>query len=117
MALLLRNAILKIFETKKSQENKGDKMSFLYDYLTGNEFRNCPSMRLPAESIAQIDLMQSNDASTAHVGRLLIVLTEVAWVQIGSSTDSQRNILLWSAESAFAQKLFGSIAKSKLSVR
>jgi len=38
VALLLRNAILKIFETKKSQENKGDKMSFLYDYLTGNEF-------------------------------------------------------------------------------
>ena len=38
VTLLLRNAILKIFETKKSQENKGDKMSFLYDYLTGNEF-------------------------------------------------------------------------------
>jgi hypothetical protein len=38
VALLLRNAILKIYETKKSQDNKGDKMSLLYDYLTGNEF-------------------------------------------------------------------------------
>ncbi len=38
VALLLRNAILKIYETKKSQVNKGDKMTLLYDYLTGNEF-------------------------------------------------------------------------------
>jgi len=38
VALLIRNAILKIFEAKKSQENKGDKMTLLYDYLTGNEF-------------------------------------------------------------------------------
>jgi hypothetical protein len=38
VALLLRNALLKIFDAKKSQENKGDKMTLLYDYLTGNEF-------------------------------------------------------------------------------
>lgn len=38
VALLLRNAILKIFDAKKSQENKGDKMVMLYDYLIGNEF-------------------------------------------------------------------------------
>jgi len=38
VALLLRNAILKIYDTKKSQINKGDKMSFLYDYLISNEF-------------------------------------------------------------------------------
>ena len=38
VALLLRNAILKIHDVKKSQVNKGDKMSFLYDYLTSNEF-------------------------------------------------------------------------------
>ena len=38
VALLLRNAILKIHDAKKSQVNKGDKMSFLYDYLTSNEF-------------------------------------------------------------------------------
>lgn len=38
VALLLRNAILKIADTKKSQENKGDKMVMLYDYLIGSEF-------------------------------------------------------------------------------
>lgn len=39
VAVLLRNAILKFAELKKSQENKGDKMVMLYDYLTGNEFK------------------------------------------------------------------------------
>lgn len=38
VALLLRNALLKIAEAKKSQDNKGDKMHMLYDYLTGSEF-------------------------------------------------------------------------------
>jgi hypothetical protein len=38
VALLLRNAVLKIADTKKSQENRGDKMVMLYDYLIGNEF-------------------------------------------------------------------------------
>jgi len=38
VALLLRNAILKIYEVRKSQDNKGDKMVLLYDYLVGNEF-------------------------------------------------------------------------------
>ncbi len=39
VALLLRNAILKFAELKKSQENKGDKMVMLYDYLIGLEFK------------------------------------------------------------------------------
>lgn len=38
VALLLRNGLLKIFDAKKSQDNKGDKMVMLYDYLTSNEF-------------------------------------------------------------------------------
>ena len=38
VALLLRDAILKISDTKKSQENRGDKMVMLYDYLIGSEF-------------------------------------------------------------------------------
>lgn len=38
LALVLRNAILKIAEARKSQENKGDKMVLLYDYLISNEF-------------------------------------------------------------------------------
>ena len=39
VSYLLRNGIIKIHEAQKSQENKGDKMQMLYDYLTGNEFR------------------------------------------------------------------------------
>ncbi len=38
VAALLRNALLKIADAKKSQENKGDKMVMLYDYLIGSEF-------------------------------------------------------------------------------
>lgn len=38
LAQVLRNAILKIADVKKSQENRGDKMVMLYDYLIGNEF-------------------------------------------------------------------------------
>lgn len=35
---VLRNTILKVFAVTKSQENKGDKMQLLYDYLTSTEF-------------------------------------------------------------------------------
>jgi hypothetical protein len=39
VAVLLRNALIKISDAKKSQENKGEKMTMLYDYLTGAEFK------------------------------------------------------------------------------
>ena len=39
VSYLLRNGIIKIHEAQKGQENKGEKMHMLYDYLTGNEFR------------------------------------------------------------------------------
>ena len=35
----LRNAIIRIAETKKVHENTGEKMQMLYSYLTGTEFR------------------------------------------------------------------------------
>jgi hypothetical protein len=35
---VLRAAILRLYEARKSQENKGDKMVALYDYLTSSEF-------------------------------------------------------------------------------
>ncbi|MBK5272361.1 MAG: DUF2130 domain-containing protein [Bacteroidia bacterium] len=38
IAHILRDVIIKIFNASKSQENKGDKMHLLYDYLTSNEF-------------------------------------------------------------------------------
>jgi|KBSMisStaDraftv2_1062788.scaffolds.fasta_scaffold01040_6 hypothetical protein len=39
LAHLLRHGIIQVNEVQKNQENKGDKMQMLYDYLTGNEFR------------------------------------------------------------------------------
>jgi len=39
VAALLRSGIININLIQKSQENKGDKMQMLYDFLTGNEFR------------------------------------------------------------------------------
>jgi hypothetical protein len=38
LAYALRDGIIKIFNAAKSQENKGDKMQLLYNYLTGAEF-------------------------------------------------------------------------------
>ena len=35
---VLRDSVLKVFSIAKSQENKGDKMQFLYSYLTSHEF-------------------------------------------------------------------------------
>lgn len=38
VSYILRDGIVKLFGASKSQENKGDKMHMLYDYLNGNEF-------------------------------------------------------------------------------
>jgi hypothetical protein len=38
LAHVLRDGVLKIYTASKSQENRGDKMHLLYDYLTSNEF-------------------------------------------------------------------------------
>ncbi len=38
LAFILRHSLIKVSAALKSQENKGDKMQVLYDYLTGNEF-------------------------------------------------------------------------------
>lgn len=38
VSYMLREGIIKLFNATKSQENKGDKMHMLYDYLTSNEF-------------------------------------------------------------------------------
>lgn len=38
LAHVLRDGVIKIYNASKSQENRGDKMHLLYDYLTSNEF-------------------------------------------------------------------------------
>ena len=39
LTIALRNAIVRISETRRAEENKGEKMQMLYNYLTGIEFR------------------------------------------------------------------------------
>lgn len=39
VAAVLRDSLIRIYDIKCSQENKGDKMQMLYDFLTGNEFK------------------------------------------------------------------------------
>jgi hypothetical protein len=39
LSAVLRQSIIQISNALESQENKGDKMVMLYDFLTGNEFR------------------------------------------------------------------------------
>lgn len=39
LACAIRDGLIRVYEAQKSQENKGDKMQMLYDYLTGVEFR------------------------------------------------------------------------------
>lgn len=39
LAFVLRDSLIKIHSAVVSQENKGDKMQMLYNYLTGNEFK------------------------------------------------------------------------------
>lgn len=36
---VLRESLIQLAQALVTQDNKGDKMSMLYDYLTGNEFR------------------------------------------------------------------------------
>jgi hypothetical protein len=40
LSLVIRESVIKISEIAASQENKGDKMTMLYDYLTSQEFKS-----------------------------------------------------------------------------
>lgn len=53
----LRHTIIRIAETKKAEENKGEKMQMLYSYLTGIEFRQ------QIETIAEGFLSMKNSIS------------------------------------------------------
>ena len=54
LVTVLRNAILKIAEIKKFQENKGDRLNAIYDYVTGQEFRR--SLQMMRENFRNLQL-------------------------------------------------------------
>jgi len=39
LSAVLRQSLIQVSQAVQAQENKGDKMSMLYDFLTSNEFR------------------------------------------------------------------------------
>lgn len=39
VSCVIRHGVIKVYEAQKQEENKGDKMHMLYNYLTGVEFR------------------------------------------------------------------------------
>ena len=62
LAVVLRNAILKISDTRKSQENKGEKMVAMYNYLTSHEFiGNMNAMREGFRSLRSMMQKEKED--------------------------------------------------------
>lgn len=55
--------MLRIGEVVAAQENKGDKMQLLYDYLTGNEFRQ--RIEAISEAFSQMSHVFSERACTS----------------------------------------------------
>lgn len=62
LAAVLRDGIIKINATKASNENKGEKMHMLYDYLTGNEFRHQVEAIVEGFSTLKTDLEKEKRA-------------------------------------------------------
>lgn len=58
LSFVLRESVLRIHAERVGQENKGDKMVMLYDFLTSNEFR------LQIESIVEAFVQMQSDLET-----------------------------------------------------
>jgi hypothetical protein len=61
VSAIIRNGVLKIYEIQRSEENKGDKMQMLYNYLTGVEFRG------QVEAIAEGFLSMKNSITKERI--------------------------------------------------
>ena len=62
LCAVLRQSIIKWASVKISQENKGDKMSLLYDFLTSNEFRLQMEGIVEGFTQMQLDLVKEKNA-------------------------------------------------------
>lgn len=62
LAFVLRDSLIRIHSVMQSQENKGDKMTMLYDYLTGIEFRQHMEAIVEGFSTLQNDIMKERRA-------------------------------------------------------
>ena len=64
LSVVLRESIIKLSNAISTQENKGDKMSMLYDYVTGNEFRLQVEAIVDSYSQMQLDLESEKRSMT-----------------------------------------------------
>ena len=62
LSAVLRQSLIQISHAVQSQENKGDKMVMLYDFLTSNEFRLQIEGIVEGFSQMQIDLVREKNA-------------------------------------------------------
>ena len=69
VAPLLRYTLLRIGEVIATQENKGDKMQLLYEYLTGNEFRQRVEAISEAFTQMSADLQRERAQAEANFGK------------------------------------------------
>ena len=66
LALLFRSNLVRIGEVMASQENKGDKMTLLYGYVTSNEFKQKLEAAFESYQEMQEDLMKEKTIFTSH---------------------------------------------------
>ena len=66
LCLVLRESVVKLSDAITAQDNKGDKMGMLYDFLTGNEFRFQVEAIVEGFTQMQIDL-ESEKRSMAGI--------------------------------------------------
>lgn len=61
VASIIRSSVIKVYEIQRSEENKGDKMQLLYNYLTGVEFKG------QVEAIAEGFLAMKNSINKERI--------------------------------------------------
>jgi hypothetical protein len=66
LSLLLRNNLIRIGEILAAQENKGDKMHMIYNYVTGNEFKQKLEAAFEAYHDMQEDLVKEKSLFTSQ---------------------------------------------------
>ena len=66
LSLVLRESLIRLSQAMIAQENRGEKMALLYDFLTGNEFRLQVEAIVEGFTQMQADLNRERNAMQRH---------------------------------------------------
>jgi hypothetical protein len=69
VSLLMRHTLIRIGEVIATQDNKGDKMKLLYDYLTGSEFRQRLDAIREAFEQMNVDLQKERSQAISNFAK------------------------------------------------